>query len=233
MLAPSEARAAGYSQAHAVVANLTGAKGVHAHVEVAINTAGLQGGPVAIGFDVFGADGGALTSFEIETDLRGFASTRTAPSPNDDLFAISHGAPALVRVRFPEGPWSAGVALQYSQPRAKLRHNLSADRRADDTPKVVGRSFEMVIGEVVGVMSLLIANVSASAVNVDVFRGTIGTPGYGAYNHGGLPSRNIWRVDLQPADAGSRLVVESTGELIVQLATAQGDNLDMATLVPR
>jgi hypothetical protein len=232
ILAPSEARASSSFEAHVITANLTGAMGVHSHIEVAVDTSFVVAGPLLVGFDVFNPDGTLNTHFDVETDANGFASTSTVPSPNDNLLAISHGAPALVRVRLPQWGIPTSAALHYSQPKAKLRHNLSADRRADSTPLMIGRQFGVAIGDIVGLTSLLIGNISASDVNIDVFRGTVGTPGNGVYNHPGLPNRNTWRVDLQPTDAGSRLVIRSTGELIVQLAVAQGNNLDMTTILP-
>jgi hypothetical protein len=64
-----------------------------------------------IGFTVF-VDGVVAADFVVPTNASGFASSALAASPDDNLFAASGGAPALVRTRTPSGSTTHGAVLR-------------------------------------------------------------------------------------------------------------------------
>jgi hypothetical protein len=111
--------------------------------------------------------------------------------------------------------------------------SVPPDRKVDGTPVHLGRMFPIHVGDVRGTAtaSLLVTNVSSGDAAVDVFVGSAGAGGAGKYTNPRLRIRNIWRIDLQPEDANTHLVLRSDADVIVQLVVDDG-RLEALTVLP-
>jgi hypothetical protein len=198
----------------AIIANLTDAKKPHAQVDVSANIDAAPAGSHIL-FTVL-QDGIQLSEFVVPTNARGFASSASAAPPNDNLFVLSAGAPALVRVRTPPNTTTSSAVL-----RQKLKQ-WTIVPAIPGVPATVGRVFSVTLGDVVHRATLLLANVSGLEVSIDVFVGTVGGPGTGKYV--ALVRDNaVGIIELDPTtDADSHLIVVSTGDIVAQLAIDEG-----------
>src|SRR5688572_28487344 len=96
---------------HAILTKFGNAPRASAHLDVSFDTNALAGGPVDVQFDVFATDGRSIGQFVVRANANGFASSELAPAPNNNLFGLSGGEPALVRVRTPGGGVGATATL--------------------------------------------------------------------------------------------------------------------------
>lgn len=207
----------------AIIANFTGAADVHAQIDVGGDTqAGTGGEPVPILFNVFGPDGAPIGQFQVLTNAQGFASSSSAAPPNDDLFMLSGGFPALVAVSTPTTSSLFSAVLRQTLRKSGVAVALPQARAADGSPFGQGRVFSIPMGDIGKTATLLVANLQGSDIAVDVFTGTKGAPGFGKYHNPRLRLNSLWIVDIDPADAHSHLVLSSTGDVIVQLAVDGG-----------
>lgn len=230
ILVATPARGAEYN---AVITNFGGAPRANAHLDVSFDTSALVSGPIDVLFDVFSADGSLLATFAVPANANGFASSAWAPAPNHNLFLLSGGEPALVRARTPQAATSGTATLQQRGSGSRLLVSVPPDRNTDGTGIHAGQRFSFHVGDLRGVAtaSLLVADVSGADVAVDVSIGTRAAPGAGKYSTPQLRPRNTWRVDLQPDDENSNLVLTSTGDVIVQLVIDDG-RLNALTVLP-
>ena len=231
-LAPM-ARTASADDFNAIITNFGTATAPNARFDVSIDTRSIAGGPVNVLFDVYDASGGSLAEFVVPTNATGFASSAFAPAPNNNLFRLTAGMPALVRAHTPDGATSASATLVQRGSGARLIVGVPPDRTYAGARVHVGTQFALNVGEIrgVGTASLLVANVSGSDANVDVFVGTSGVPGSGKYNNPRLVNRATWRIDIQPEDYQAHLELASTGDVIVQLVIDDG-RLNAITCLP-
>lgn len=68
---------------------------------------------------------------------------------------------------------------------------------------------------------MLIANLSGHEVTVDVFVGIEGAHGAGKHTTD-VKNNALGRIDLQPDDANSHLIVSATDDIILQLVIDDG-----------
>jgi hypothetical protein len=174
-----------------------------------------------------------LAEFSVLTNENGFASSASTTAPNHNLFRLSGGEAALVRARTPLGETSATATLQQRGHGTRLLVSVPPDRSHDGTPLHVGQRFPIQVGDLRGtaIASILVANVSSGDAAVDVFAGSAGAPGAGKYSNPRLRVRNVWRIDLQPDDENTHLVLTSNVEVIVQLVIDDG-RLNALTVLP-
>jgi hypothetical protein len=216
---------------HAILSRFGNAPRAEAYLNVSVDTAVLAGGPVDVFFDVFGTDGTTLSSFAVRLNSAGFATTLSAVPPNNNLFGIGGGEPALVRARTPSGGWGATATLHQRESGNRLVVSIPPDRKSDGTTIHVGQDFTVHVGQISGTASILIANVSAGDVVADVFLGSGGAAGTGRYTNPRVQPFTTWRVDLRPEDQNANLVVKSTGDVVVQLVVDTG-RLEALTVMP-
>jgi hypothetical protein len=219
---------------YAIITNFGGDPNARAHLDVSIDTRTQPGGAsVDIHFDVFHADGTLAAAFSVPTNPNGFASSRTAPRPYRNLFDLTGGEPALIRVRTPQNAEHSTTTLYQRGNGSRLIVSVPPAFRTDGTLVHMGSLFPFAIGALQGTasVSLLVANVSGSDVAVDVSVGTASSAGSGKYQNGRLSNRNIWRLDLPPDDLNANLVLTSTGLVIVQLVIDDG-RLNALTILP-
>src|SRR5207245_6196766 len=119
-------------------------------LDVSVDTGALANGPLDVLFDVFGVDGSLLAEFSVRTNANGFASSASAPAPNDNLFELSGGEPALVRARTPGGAFGQTATLHQSGHGSRLLVSVPQDRTADGTPVHIGRNFTFHVGDLRG-----------------------------------------------------------------------------------
>ena len=220
-VAASEAQAAEF---YAIIANLNDANNPHAQIDVAVDTQALPGGaPSTVLFNVYRADGTQLAEFEVLTNSHGFASSAFAPAPYDNLFTVSEGLPALVRVRTVTSSSLASAVLRQTLKPSNIPIAVPPVRRSDGSRVAMGSLFSTPIGNIIAPgATLLIANLSGGDIAVDIFLGAKGAPGAGKYVNPRMKSNAFWIVDLDPADSNSHFLVSSTGDVIVQLAVGDG-----------
>lgn len=216
---------------HAILTKFGNAPRASAHLDVSFDTAALAGGPVDVQFDVFAADGRTLAQFTVRANANGFASSELAPAPNNNLFGISAGEPALVRARTPSGGFGATATLHQRESANRLVVSVPPDRRSDGSAVHVGRDFTLNVGEIRGSAALLVANVAAVDVQADVFLGSGGAPGTGRFTNPRIQPNCTWRVDLQAGETNANLVLKATDDIIVQLVIDDG-RLNALTVVP-
>jgi hypothetical protein len=206
------ARAADF---YAIIANLTAAKKPQAQLDVSANIDAAPEGTDFV-FTVFNAAGQQASQFSVQTNANGFVSSASAAPPNNNLFALSAGLPALVRVHTPSTATTSA---------AMLRETLKSSTIELEVPEAslgVGRVFSATLGDIRYRATLLIGNVSGTDVNVDVFLGTAGCGGCGKYNLR-VGDQQIGSVELDPdTDAHSHVIVVSSSDIVVQLALDDG-----------
>jgi hypothetical protein len=218
----------------AIIANLTNAKQPQARFDVGIDTRAASAG-TDIEFTVFNTDGVQLGQFTTQTLARGFGSSALAAPPNDNLFSLSAGLPALVRARTPSGATISYAMLRQTLKTLQINLGVPPEFSVSGDLVAAGTIFDFVLGDTPARATLLIGNVSGADATVDVFIGTTGAVGTGKYSIPRLKNNGSWIVDLAPADAQSHLVISSTGNIIAQLAidySRIGTALTEITLVP-
>ncbi|PEN54692.1 hypothetical protein CN540_16870 [Bacillus toyonensis] len=198
----------------------------NAHLEVGLDSQAASA--VDVTFNVYSQKGVELAWFSELKNANGYVSS--SADPNNDLFRLSKGQPALVRARTPLVVQTASALLQQSGSQNRLVFAVPPALNSSGIRVAQGTVFPLTIGSITK-GTLLIANVSDSDVNVDVFTGTAGTPGTGKYNNPILTKFSIWSVDLQPSDQFSHLVVMSSGDIIVQLVLDDGQ-VHVVTCLP-
>ena len=230
VLAATQAGAAEY---HAVITNFGNAPRANAHLDVSFDTTALGGGNLDVIFEVFAADGTFVAEFAVPANANGFVSSAWAPAPYRNLFLLSGGEPALVRART-FGGVNGGTATLYQRGAgSRLLVSVPQDRTSDGTNVHVGHQFTFHVGDLRGVAtaSLVVANISGADVFADLFIGTIGSAGTGKYSNPRIQNRETWRVELQPEDEHSNVVVTSSADVIVQLVVDDG-RLNAVTVLP-
>jgi hypothetical protein len=107
-------------------------------------------------------------------------------------------------------------------------------RLSDGRPLGMGKVFVVNPGDIRHRATLLIGNVWGSDVDIDVYLGTRGASGNGAYYKPLLGTHTIWVVEIDPAHANTNLVVVSSGDAVAQLIVDEGKKnaLTGVTLVP-
>jgi hypothetical protein len=232
-LAPSQARAAEF---YAIIANLNGASNPRAQIDVALDIEAAPGAYVPIQFNVFRADGTHITEFQIQTNADGFASTSSAAFPNNNLFNLSEGMPALVKVTMTNIVVAAAVLRQTLDKSNVILGVPSANTARTGVRLGAGVYFPLAIGDISHKAFLLMANISGIPTPVDIFLGTTGGPGSGKYTNGFLTFHGLWIVELDPADANKHMIVRSGNfaDLVVQLAFDNGkkDGFTEVTVLP-
>ncbi|MED2185999.1 hypothetical protein [Bacillus wiedmannii] len=198
----------------------------NAHLEIGLDSQATSA--VDVTFNVYNQKGVELAWFSELKNANGYVSS--SADPNNDLFRLSKGQPALVRARTPLVAQTASAVLQQSGSQNRLVFAVPPALNSSGIRVAQGTVFPLTIGSITK-GTLLIANVSDSDVNVDVFTGTAGTPGTGKYNNPILTKFSIWSVDLQPSDQFSHLVVMSSGDIIVQLVLDDGQ-VHVVTCLP-
>ena len=211
-LAAEPAQAAVRNEFFAIFTNFGSAPRANAFLDVSANTdAAPQGANIL--FTVF-LNGTQLAEFTTQTNANGFASSAAAQGPNRNLFRLTNGEPGLVRARVPSGATTATAILHQRGQGSRLIVAVP--------PAVLaaGTVFPVTIGDI-ATGALLIGNVAGGEVNADVFVGSTGAPGAGKYNVQ-LRDNQIGRIDLQPDDINSHLLVVASGEILVQLMIDDG-----------
>jgi hypothetical protein len=211
----------------AVAANLTGARNPEAHLEITVDT--TNAGDIV--FNVYDVNGVQLAEFTLQTNANGFVSSASAAPPNDNLFSISRGQPVLVRARTP-GSWNEYAVLRQSMGKSTIVVGIPPLFSQDGSLFAAGIHFPVPLGDFVGA-ALLVANLGAGDIGVDVFLGTKGPDGTGKYRIPRLKP-NSWGI-LQitdPTDARSHLVLTSTGNIVAQLAIDTGKGIHELTVLP-
>lgn len=230
-LAMGEAQAAEFV---VIITNLNNTNGPHAQVDVSLNT-GVpnQGEGYPILFNVYTADGTQITAFEMLTGQNGFVSSSSAAPPNDNLFAVSGGLPALVRVRTPEIVVPAAVTLRQTLGKSEIVFGVPALLRYSGTTyQAAGAVFSVALGDIAPRATLLICNVSGTDAIVDVWSGTDHAPGTGKYTNHRLTNRAIWIVHLDQSDANTNVLIRGS-TIVVQLAVDNGKKgISWAPLLP-
>jgi len=225
---PSHAMAGEF---RAILWNVTDAKDPQAHIDVGIDTRGAAAGTDVL-FSVYDMDGILLSEFTLQVDARGFVSSLSAAPPNNNLYAVSGGQPASVTVKFPQGATNADAVLYQTLKASKVVLGVPWLRDQADFPVASGTLFSVTVGNF-SRASLLVANVSGTDLTVDVFVGTAGAPGAGKYSLPDVKNNMIARIDLDPSDSNSHLVMRSTGDIVAQLVVDTGKStITQVTLVP-
>jgi hypothetical protein len=205
---------------YAIFTNFGDAPHPHARLDISVDTRTADG-PVDILYNVFNASGYQIAEFSVMTNENGFASSAMAEPPNRNLFKLTNGEPGLIRARTPTTATTTNGVLYQRGTGSRLAVGVPPTRNSDGTLFNAGRIFPITLGEFTRA-SLLIANVSGTDINVDVFVGTIGGSGGGKYNNMLLSNKAIWRVDLAPDDANAHIIVSATDAVIVQLMIDDG-----------
>ena len=219
-LAAEPAFAATGGEFFAMFTNFGSAPRVSAHLDLAVDTRTAPG-PVDVTFSAFSQTGASLAEFVVLTNANGFASSSSAQGPNKNLFRLTGGESGLVRARIPStATFTAAVLTQRGQG-SRLAIGVPAARATSGSPIGAGTNFPVAIGDV-ATASLLVANVSGTDLAADVFVGSIAGVGGGKYTIPRLTNMSIWRVDLQPSDVNSLLIVSATDQVVVQLIIDDG-----------
>jgi hypothetical protein len=226
------ARCADAGEAYAMIANLTEIKKPNAFIDVTLDTV-FEITLHEADFDVFDGAGGTAASFSVGFDEKGFASSASAPPPYDNLFTAGAGSPTLVRVRTPSFSIFS-VTLQQKFQGSRLVLGVPPSKKSDGSRFGMGKVFAVSPGAIRHRATLLIGNVSGSDVIVDVYLGTRGAPGNGAYSTPLLGNHTIWVVEIDPAHANTNLVIVSSGDAVAQLIVDEGKKnaLTGVTMLP-
>jgi hypothetical protein len=219
---PAVAQTLAVGEFHAIFTTFGLGRHPNAYLDVGVDTSPGQGAPLDVLFNVYNPNGGQISEFTVSTDAQtGFASSAADPN-NSNLFSLTNGGPGLVRARVPQAADTSAVVLTQGGKRSRLVGGVVASTKTDGTALGRGRTFGIVVGTFTAAV-LLVANLSGTDVGVDVFVGTNGPPGTGKYTTGALNNLSLWRVDLQPSDQNSHLVVAASGgDIIVQLVVDDG-----------
>jgi len=184
--AASQARAA---ELWVTVANLNDSNRPRAHIEVSVDTSNLPVPPWRdferpyVLIDVFNAAGGLITEFTVPFNESGFANSSSVAPPYDNLFDVSGGLPALVRIRTPGDGTQTSAILRQTLGNSKTVTLVPPARSSDGQGNAAGFDFSVPVGNFAPRATLLIANVSGADVAVELFPRTGGTPGTGRYRN--------------------------------------------------
>jgi hypothetical protein len=217
---------------YAIIANSTGDRNPRASLEVSEDTLTLVRGTDVV-FTVWDSNGVFITEFTQQSNTdRGFVSSASATPPNDNLFALSAGQPALVRATLPGGTNRYAV-LRETLGKSNIILGVQAFLNPDNTFAAAGMIFPVTLGAF-SRATLLVANVSGVDVGVDVFVGTKGADGTGKYRIDRVKNNGIGILEItDPADAQSHLVLSSTGNIVAQLVIDNTKStVTEVTLVP-
>jgi hypothetical protein len=212
---------------YAIIANLTNAKKPHAQLDVSANTDAAPAG-TPITFTVYGDTGVQLGQFTVPTNASGFASSASAAPPNDNLFTVSPGLPALVRIQTPSNATTSSAIL-----RQKLKQ-LTILPSVLPATVAMGQTFSFTLGPVAHRATLLLANLSGNDAIVDVFVGSAGAPGTGKYTVR-VRDSGLGTIELDPAtDSNAHLIIVSSRDILAQLAIDEGkkNTLTEVMLIP-
>jgi len=212
---------------YAIITNFGNAPKASARFDVSVDT--TLGVGIDVLYNVYDTNGAQLAEFTSRCNNMGLA-TSSAIATND-LFKLTGGAPGLVRARTPDGAPTASALLHQSGPGNRLDLNVPPTRRRDGVPFAMGTSFSIALGDV-PTPALLIANLNGQDVSADVFRGSRGADGAGAFTTPRIAANALWRVDLTDADKNTNLVVHSSGLVIVQLVFDDGQRVSALTCLP-
>ncbi len=203
---------------------------VSAQFDVSVDTRAAPDGSDVF-FQVTDSRGQLLAQFVIKT-RNGFASSATAPAPNNNLFALSQGRPACVRASVPQGATNTTARLIQQSPANRLVIAIPPLRDQMDNAVAEGKIFPICNGDVTA-SAILVANVSGTDTTVDVFIGTVGAAGAGKYSIPRLTNNSIGRIDLAAGDANCHLVIASTGDIVAQLVIDDDGKLNGITCIPK
>jgi hypothetical protein len=226
-------RCADAGEAYAMIANLTNLKKPSAFIDVTLDTVAEITLHTA-DFTVYDGAGGHAAEFSVPFDEKGFASSASAPQPYDNLFTAGDGSPMMVRVRTTQALTIFSAMLQQKFQQSRLVLGVPPTIRSDGRPLGMGHVFAVSPGAIRHRATLLIGNVSHSDVTVDVYLGTRGAPGNGAYHKPLLSNHTIWAVEIDPAHANTNLIIVSSGYAVAQLIVDEGKKnaLTGVTLLP-
>lgn len=213
---------------YAIITNFGNSPRSNAFLDVSSDTSTTRDGTEVL-FYVFDVNGVGLAEFALTT-TNGFVSTASAPAPNNNLFALSNGGPALIRARVPDGAITTTAELNQRSSGNRLVIGIPPARRQDNTPLAVGRLFPITNGAVSS-SAILVANVSGNDVTVDIFIGTKGPDGTGKHTIARLKPNAVGRLDLTPDDANSHLVLSATGDIVAQIVIDDG-KVNGVTCIP-
>jgi len=214
-----ETLAQGSGDFFAIITNFGNSPRANAFLDVSSDTFTTRDGTEFF-FNVFDSNGLQLAEFTLKTK-NGFVSTASATAPNDNLFTLSNGGPALIKARTPGGASNTTAELNQSSQGNRLVIGIPPARRQDGTPLAVGSRFPIINGAVSS-STILVANVSGTDVTVDIFVGTKGADGTGKYSITRLKPNSVGRLDLTADDANSHLVLSATGDIVAQIVIDDG-----------
>jgi len=231
ILSPGLAIAQQAEDAYVFLTNPTNVRNPIAQVDVSLDTGATGGQPAPIAFTLFREDGSAWSlPLTVFTDQNGYASSTAATS---NLFDISGGGNALLLIQYAGGPYVAAAAVLRKEVKgSQTTIAVAPVWRRDWTLLTASPEFKIAIGDLGDGISLFIANVAPVTAMVDVFHGTRGVQGLGAYFNPNVQPRGFWRLDLQQSDAHQNIVVRSTEPVIVQLVRLSGSKASETMLVP-
>jgi hypothetical protein len=217
---------------YAIMWNLTGTKQSRAYIDVGIDTRAAPEGS-AVTFLVTDLDGQPFSEFTLLVNSRGFVTSSSAAPPNDNLLAVSGGQPARVRVTTPLGATNEYAVLHQTERSTNLTLGVPPARDLSGQRVAIGTFFPVTLGDF-SRATLLVGNVSGADVSVDVFVGTKGADGAGKYTIPVLHNNEIGRIDIDPTDARSHLVLSTNGgDIFAQLVLDKGKGvLTAVTLIP-
>jgi len=132
---------------------------VSAQFDVSVDTRAAPDGSDVF-FQVTDSRGQLLAQFVIKT-RNGFASSATAPAPNNNLFALSQGRPACVRASVPQGATNTTARLIQQSPANRLVIAIPPLRDQMDNAVAEGKIFPICNGDVTA-SAILVVNVSGT-----------------------------------------------------------------------
>jgi hypothetical protein len=207
---------------NAVIDNVNNVAHPTAQIDVSI----YHATPLAeIVFSVFRAsDGMNLSSFVLNPNANGFCSSSSAEAPNDNLFTVSGGLPALVRVFITPSELAATAVVRQDLGGSKIVFGMPARSSNFGTPLAGGTEMAIAVGDLENGTSLFIANISSGpfpAPISDAHEEVTVSVGGSLYMNK-LRANTVWRLDLQSVDANSNLLVRSSGAVTVEFVVNQG-----------
>jgi hypothetical protein len=216
----------------AIINGARNAPKADARLDLSIDTAATGGGPVNIEVFVYhDVDGVQLAMFNIPTNAQGFAST-AGNNLFRNLFRASARRTALVKAVTPAGVPAAMAYLRQTGRAGKIILGVPPIKRNDNSTLACGTHFAVALGDYAKATRLLIANVTAVPIGVDLFLGTQGARGQGAYTNPALQPNAVWTVNFQSSDAQSHMVIVGTDMMIMHLAVDDGRMVHEASVLP-
>jgi hypothetical protein len=221
---PREAQAAEF---YAMFTNFGTSQRPTAFLDVSGDTGQTRDGTLVL-FQVFNSDGVEVGEFSLPT-RNGFVSTASATAPNDNLFTLTNGGPGLIRARTPDGANNTTAELNESGRGNRLVIGISPLRRQNGVPLAFGTLFPITNGAVSS-SAILVANISGSDVQVEIFVGTKGADGTGKHSIRVKPNA-VGRIELTADDANSHLVMSATGDIVAQIVIYDGKDIIGVTCI--